>query len=91
MKQLALGHRIGISEPFLGEVAKEHLGKEIKRQRYQQDVRVRDLAASLNMQKTRALRMEDGDCSIPLELYLRALQHLGVSRKEIGDLIGGPY
>jgi hypothetical protein len=38
-----------------------------------------------------AVEMEDGDCSIPLELYLRALQHLGVSRKEIGDLIGGSY
>ena len=91
----AKGWRIGSASEFLGLTPEEEayveirlrLSDEIRRQRARQRVTQVALAKKVRSSQSRVAKMEAGDGSISLDLLLRTLLELGVSRRALGRVI----
>lgn len=67
---------------------KVRLGRCVREQRAQQEVKRAELARRINVSPSRITAIEGGWAS--LDLIVRALFALGVSEREIGDTVGRP-
>ena len=93
----AKGWRVGSAREFLGLTPEEEayieirlrLSDEIRRQRARRRVTQVALAKKVRSSQSRIAKMEAGDGSISLDLLLRTLLELGVSRRELGRVIAG--
>jgi ribosome-binding protein aMBF1 (putative translation factor) len=90
------GWHVGTAQEFLGlsdeEAAlvemKLALARSLKQRRQAQDLTQDELAAQLGSSQSRVAKMEAADASVSLDLLMRALLSLGVSRQEVGRIIG---
>lgn len=92
----ARGWKVGDAADFLGlspdEVAyleiKEALGRCVREHRRSGDRTQALLAEELGSSQSRVAKMEAGDASVSLDLLIRSLLTMGVSREEIAQVIG---
>lgn len=63
------------------------LGRRIRETRSRHDLTQQDLAESIGSSQSRVAKMEGGDPSVSLDLQIRALLTLGLSRGEIGEVV----
>ena len=90
------GFKVGTVQEFLGlsneEMAlielKVRLVDMLREVRRSRGMRQQDLADLLESSQSRVAKMEAGDPDVSLDLIFRALFSLGVSRQELGKLIG---
>lgn len=90
------GWHVGTAQEFLGlsdeEAAlvemKLALARSLKQRRQAQKLTQDELAAQLGSSQSRVAKMEAADASVSLDLLMRALLSLGVSRQEVGRIIG---
>ena len=95
-KLKAAGWRVGTTHDFLGLSEEESafievkitLGRKFREQRTRQGLTQQQVAGILNSSQSRIARMEAGDASVSLDLLVRSLLALGVSRKDLGRMIG---
>lgn len=91
----AAGFRIGDTAEFLGLTEEEAAFVELKLAlaAFLREVRTKqgwtqtEIARRLNSSQSRVAKMEAADPSVSLDLLVRALLALGVSRKEVGRVI----
>jgi ribosome-binding protein aMBF1 (putative translation factor) len=99
-KQLNLekrGYRVGSAADFLGLTPEEEAYIEIRLEistliRYQRKKlgwTQTQLARSLGSSQSRVAKMEAGEPSTSLDLMLKGLLRLGISKHELGDLLTG--
>jgi len=89
------GWKIGSAKEFLDlsdeEVAyiemKLVLSGKLKQRRQQKRMTQADLARLLHSSQSRIAKMETGDLSVSIDLLVKALLALGVSKKELGRSI----
>ncbi len=87
----AAGWKVGDSADFLELSAEEvayidlqiALGHRIREARHQKDLTQQALADELGSSQSRVAKMESGDPSVSLDLQIRALLALGLSRRDI--------
>lgn len=92
----AKGWRIGDAEEFLGlsdeEAAfvalKLALGDLIRRVRKSMELTQTELAQRISSSQSRVAKMESADPSVTLDLQIRSLLSLGVSREQLAEVIG---
>ncbi|MFW5968984.1 MAG: helix-turn-helix transcriptional regulator [Persicimonas sp.] len=91
----ASGWKVGDAADFL-EMSPEEaayvdlqiaLGRSIRRARERDDLTQRELAEAIGSSQSRVAKMESGDPSVSLDLQIRALFALGLSREEVGEVI----
>ncbi len=91
----ARGWKVGNADEFLGlmpeEVAyielKLVLSDHLKKQRQQRKLTQVELGKLLRSSQSRVAKMEMGDPSVSLDLLIRALLALGVSREDLAGVI----
>ena len=91
----ARGWRIGNAGDFLGLSPEESgfiemklaLSASLKAERLNQGVTQADLAHLLGSSQSRVAKMEGGDPSVTVDLLLRALLALGVTRKQLAKIL----
>ena len=91
----ATGLRIGSPEEFLKLSAKEAtlvelriaLGASLREQRARKRISQTALARQLGSSQSRVAKMEAGDASVSLDLQIRALLELGLSRKDLASVV----
>jgi DNA-binding XRE family transcriptional regulator len=89
------GWRIGSTEEFLGLSAEETayihmklaLSEKLKQRRQKKRMTQADLARLVHSSQSRVAKMEAGDPSVSIDLLVKSLLALGVSRKELGRSI----
>jgi len=89
------GWKIGSVEEFLGLSAEETayvemklaLGEKLKEQRLRKRITQTELAKLVRSSQSRIAKMESGDPSVSIDLLVRSLFALGVSKKELGRSI----
>jgi DNA-binding XRE family transcriptional regulator len=89
------GWRIGSAEEFLGLSAEETayidmklaLSEKLKQRRQKKRMTQADLARLVRSSQSRVAKMEAGDPSVSIDLLVKSLLALGVSRKELGRSI----
>jgi DNA-binding XRE family transcriptional regulator len=89
------GWKIGSANEFLGLTADEAayvemklaLSEKLKRRRQRKRLTQADLAKLVHSSQSRVAKMEAGDPSVSLDLLVKSLLALGVSRKELGRSI----
>lgn len=97
-KQNALekkGWKVGSAEEFLGlseqEIAyielKLELSRKLKASRTSKKLTQADLARVVNSSQSRVAKMEAGDPTVSIDLLVKSLLALGVSKKELGEAI----
>lgn len=97
-KQAALekkGWKIGSAEDFLDlneqEMAyielKLELSRKLKASRTSQKLTQAELARVVNSSQSRVAKMEAGDPTVSIDLLVKSLLALGVSKKELGQVI----
>ncbi len=97
-KQNALekkGWKVGSAEEFLGlseqEIAyielKLELSRKLKASRTSKKLTQADLARVVNSSQSRVAKMEAGDPTVSIDLLVKSLLALGVSKKELGQAI----
>lgn len=97
-KQTALekkGWKVGSAEDFLGlseqEIAyielKLELSRKLKASRTSKKLTQADLARVVNSSQSRVAKMEAGDPTVSIDLLVKSLLALGVSKKELGQAI----
>ena len=97
-KQTALekkGWRLGSAEDFLGlseqEIAyielKLELSRKLKASRTSKMLTQAELARVVNSSQSRVAKMEAGDPTVSIDLLVKSLLALGVSKKELGKAI----
>jgi DNA-binding XRE family transcriptional regulator len=94
-KLAAAGWRVGTAHDFLGLSNEESafievkltLSRRCKEQRIRQGLTQEEVANLLRSSQSRVAKMEAGDASVSLDLLVRSLLALGVSRKELGRMI----
>ncbi|MDZ7773185.1 MAG: helix-turn-helix transcriptional regulator [Balneolaceae bacterium] len=92
-----LGYRVGNNGDFLNLTPEEEAYIEIrleisslvKARRTQKGWTQEDLAEAMESSQSRVAKMEAGDPSTSLDLMIKALLKLGVSKQEIGKLLEG--
>ena len=92
----AAGWRVGTTQDFLGLSNEESafievkltLSRRFKEQRTRQGLTQEQAASLLKSSQSRVAKMEAGDVSVSLDLLVRSLLALGVSRKDLGRMIG---
>ena len=92
------GWRVGTVADFLGlsksEAAlvelKLGLGKSLRERRVRRGVSQQSLARLLRSSQSRVAKMEAGDPSVSLDLLVRSLLAIGVTREEVGRAIARP-
>lgn len=90
------GWRVGSAEEFLELTAEEAMLVEMRltlatnlRQRRQElEMTQAELAGRLGSSQSRVAKMEAADASVSLDLLVRGLAVLGVSRRELGGMVG---
>jgi DNA-binding XRE family transcriptional regulator len=90
------GWKIGTVDELLGLSAEESaliemklsLATSLKHRRIKQGKSQTELAKALGSSQSRVAKMEAADASVSLELMVQALLKIGVSRQEIGRIIG---
>jgi predicted XRE-type DNA-binding protein len=90
------GWRIGSVRELLGLSEEEEalvemrlaLTRKLSAVRQQRGLTQVQVASLLGSSQSRVAKMEAGDPSVSLDLMLRSLVRLGVSRKEIGKALG---
>jgi DNA-binding XRE family transcriptional regulator len=86
------GWKIGSAEEFLGLSAEEAayvemklvLGEKLKEQRQRKHITQAELARLVRSSQSRVAKMESGDPSVSIDLLVKSLLALGLSRKELG-------
>ena len=97
-KQAALekkGWRIGSAEDFLNLSEEEaayielklDLSRKLKTSRIRKKLTQADLARVMKSSQSRVAKMEAGDPSVSIDLLVKSLLALGVSKKELGKAI----
>ena len=92
------GWKVGSVKEFLGLSSEESAYIEVKirlaaglRQRRQKKgLSQLDLAAKLQSSQSRVAKMEAGDPSVSLDLLIRSLISLGVSERDLSQIISTP-
>ena len=90
------GWKTGTVKEFLGlsdeEAAliemKLALARSLKQRRIAHDLTQDDLARELESSQSRVAKMKAADATVSMELMVRSLLALGVSRQEVGRIIG---
>jgi ribosome-binding protein aMBF1 (putative translation factor) len=90
----ARGWVVGSTSEFLGLSDEEaalvqlrlDLGESVRMLRQRSRLSQHELARRLGSSQSRVAKLETGNASI--ELLLRALLHLGATRRELGQMIG---
>jgi DNA-binding XRE family transcriptional regulator len=91
----AAGWQVGTAQDFLGLSNEESafievkltLSRRFKEQRTRQGLTQEQVANLLKSSQSRVAKMEAGDASVSLDLLVRSLLALGVSRKDLGRMI----
>ena len=89
------GWRMGSAEDFLGlseqEIAyielKLELSRKLKASRTSKRLTQAELARVVNSSQSRVAKMEAGDPTVSIDLLVKSLLALGVSKKELGQAI----
>jgi DNA-binding XRE family transcriptional regulator len=89
------GWKLGSTEDFLGLSAEETayielklaLGQRLKATREMKGVTQTDLAKLARSSQSRVAKMEAGDPSVSMDLIVKTLLAMGVSRKQIASTI----
>ncbi len=89
------GWKIGSAEEFLGLSPEETayvetklaLSEKLKEQRERRQITQTELARLLRSSQSRIAKMEAGDPSVSIDLLVKSLFALGVSKKELGRSI----
>jgi hypothetical protein len=92
------GWRVGTVRDFLGLSAAEteyveirlRLSDGLRARRTRRGVTQAALAKAVRSSQSRVAKMEAADPLVSIDLLVRTLLTLGVSRREIAGLIGGP-
>jgi len=93
----AKGWRVGSTAELLGLSPEEEayieirlrLAEGLKLRRAKRGVTQEELAKSVHSSQSRIAKMEAGDPTVSLDLLVRTLLALGVSRRELAELISG--
>ena len=93
----AAGFRVGSAEEFLGLSPEEEsflemklaLARELREARTQKRLTQAELAELLGSSQSGVAKMEGGDSSVSLDLLVRSLSRVGVSRKEVAKALAG--
>ena len=92
------GWKVGDAAEFLG-LSKEEaafvelklaLAGSLRAQRVRRRMTQAGLARALHSSQSRVAKMESADLSVSIDLLVRSLLSLGVSRREIGRIIAAP-
>lgn len=89
------GWKIGSADEFLGLSAEEAayvdmkiaLSEKLKQRRQRKRMTQAELAQLLRSSQSRVAKMEAGDPSVSIDLLVKSLLALGVSKKELGRSI----
>ena len=89
------GWRIGSAEEFLGLSAEESayiemklaLSEKLKQRRQRKRMTQAELAKLVSSSQSRVAKMEAGDPSVSIDLLVKSLLALGVSKKELARSI----
>ena len=89
------GWTIGSAEEFLGLSAEESayiemklaLSQKLKQRRQKKRITQAELAKLVSSSQSRVAKMEAGDPSVSIDLLVKSLLALGVSKKELGRSI----
>ena len=89
------GWKVGSAEDFLGlseqEIAyielKLELSRKLKTSRTNKKLTQAELARVVNSSQSRVAKMEAGDPTVSIDLLVKSLLALGVSKKELGQAI----
>jgi len=89
------GWKTGSVAEFLGLSAEEvayvemklALSKELKERRVQKRLTQKELADAIESSQSRVAKMEAGDPTVSIDLLMKSLLALGVSKKELGRTI----
>jgi DNA-binding XRE family transcriptional regulator len=89
------GWKFGSADEFLNLSPEEtayidmklSLSKKLKDRRIDNDLTQVELALAVNSSQSRIAKMEAGDPSVSIDLLVKSLLALGVSRKELGKTI----
>lgn len=65
------------------------LAENLKRRRMQRGMTQKDLAEQLSSSQSRVAKIEGGDDSVSLDLLVRSLLTVGLTRREIAKVIAG--
>jgi DNA-binding transcriptional regulator YiaG len=91
----AKGWRLGDAQDFLELTDKEMafiemklaLGRDLKKHRQLKRLSQAAFARRINSSQSRVAKMEAGDASVSMDLLIKSLLELGVSRKELARSI----
>jgi DNA-binding XRE family transcriptional regulator len=91
----AKGWKVGSAKEFLGLSADEDayiqlklsLAKSLREHREQRKVTQAELARTLKSSQSRVAKMEAGDPSVSLDLLVRSLLALGISRNALARIL----
>lgn len=89
------GWRIGSTKEFLGLTDQEmayielklELSRKLKASRASQNLTQAELASIIKSSQSRVAKMEAGDPTVSIDLLVKSLLALGVSKKELGRAI----
>ena len=89
------GWKFGTADEFLGLSAEESayielklaLGDALKAKRVSKKMTQAELAQVMNSSQSRVAKMEAGDPTVSIDLLVKSLLALGVSKKELGQSI----
>ena len=92
------GWKVGTVEEFLGLSPEESayielklkLSESLKRYREEKNLTQSQLAQIVGSSQSRVAKMEVGDPSVSVDLLIRSLFALGVSKREMGRIIASP-
>jgi len=94
----ATGWRVGSAAEFLGLSAEEAafvelklaLAESLRRKRGEKGLTQAGLASLLGSSQPRVAKMEAGDRSVTIDLLIRALLAVGVTRRELARIVDAP-
>ena len=89
------GWKVGSADEFLGLSAEESayiemklaLSEKLKERRQRKRMTQAELAKLVSSSQSRVAKMESGDPSVSIDLLVKSLLALGVSKKELGRSI----
>jgi len=92
------GWKVGTVEEFLGPSPEESayielklkLSESLKRYREERNLTQTQLAQIVGSSQSRVAKMEVGDPSVSIDLLIRSLFALGISKREMGRIIASP-
>ena len=92
------GWKVGTVEEFLDLSPEEsayielklNLSESLKRYREERNLTQTQLAQMVGSSQSRVAKMEVGDPSVSIDLLIRSLFALGISKREMGRIIASP-